>query len=227
MGGRNRQAERRAVELMRAAVLAWYGEACACCGATDDLGIEHVNGDGRQQREALFGLNQVSGRFYRWLIEHGFPDDPPLQVHCRPCNSSKGTGPACRLDHGKDQVTRRREAANAAQAAWRARHGTARSVSTKPGTVGGRILAYLAEHGPSQSSAIAAALEVSPGSAAANLTGLLKAGHVERPAHGVYCLPGQEPRQAGRARVYEPGPEGWHGGHDWAAGTTWTTERCD
>ena len=40
-----------------AAVLAHYGRVCACpgCGATDDLTIDHKNGDGRAQRIKLFG----------------------------------------------------------------------------------------------------------------------------------------------------------------------------
>ena len=193
---RNRDAERRAVELMRAAVLAWYSPAwppaCACCAATGDLGIEHVNGDGRAQREALFGLNSVSGRFYRWLIEHGFPDDPPLQVHCRPCNTSKGTGQACRLDHGKDQATRRRKAGAAMQKAWRVRHPDA-GRPVRPGTVGGRIVAYMAEHGPTRPGDVTAALGLSYNSAAVNLSGLALKGHVVRLAQGVYALPDWRP----------------------------------
>lgn len=230
---RDRTGERRAVELMRAAVLAYYSPAwppaCACCGTAEDLGIEHVNGDGRQQREALFGLNTVSGRFYRWIIGHGFPADPPLQVHCRPCNTSKGTGPACQLDHSKDQVTRRREANTATQAAWRKRHGTQRHVSVKPGTAGGKVLAYLSEHGVTPAGELArVALGRPVEQAASTLSGLVRAGHIRRPAYGVYCLPGQEDQAAPRRRVYQPPPGGWPAdqaaGRDWAAGTTWRTE---
>jgi hypothetical protein len=228
---RNRDAERRTTRLMQAAVLAWYSPAwppaCACCGTTEDLGIEHVNGDGKAQRETLFGTDSVTGRFYRWLIEHGFPDTLALQVHCRPCNSSKGAGPACRLDHSLSREERRRAALRRTQATWRERHGASRTVSVRPGTVGGRILADLAENGPSQVADLAARLELTPGSAAVSLSGLLKEGHVARPSHGVYGLPGARP--ARRERVYQPGPDGRAAmnGRDWAAGTTWTTDVTD
>ena len=137
---RNRAAERRTVKLMQTAVLVWYSPAwppaCSCCGTTENLGIEHVNGDGKQQREALFGLNTVTGRFYRWIIEHGFPKDPPLQVHCLPCNSSKGTGEACRLDHAErdrqlDRLCREQLAIAEAQAVWREQPGNPRLPLTK------------------------------------------------------------------------------------------------
>jgi hypothetical protein len=223
---RNRDAERRAYELRRACVLAWYGQECACCGTTEDLGVDHVNGDGKAHRLELFGRTTYNPTtFYLWLIEQGFPDDPPLRTYCRPCNSSASdSGEGCRLDHADRQGQRRRDNASH-QAAWRARTGKARPVSTRPGTVGGRILAYLAEHGPSQAAVITAALELRPSSAAATLSGLCADGHVHRPAHGIYALPGQEGREL--VRVYEPGPEGWaaHGGRGWAAGTTWTTDK--
>jgi hypothetical protein len=190
---RDRSAERRATALMRAAVLAWYSPAwppaCACCGATEQLGIEHVNGDGKAQREALFGVNSVSGRFYRYLIENRFPDDPPLQVHCLPCNSSKGDGAACRLDHSLSREEQRRGANQQAQAAWRARHGVSVSI---PAGLDADVLRYLGEHGPSRSGVIARDVGSRPTIMSACLAVLSKAGNIENPAYGVYRLPGQE-----------------------------------
>lgn len=75
-----------------------YGWTCACCGATARLVIDHIEGNGKEHRQELFGHSVGCGsRFYSWLIQNGFPDD--LQTLCRPCNSSKKTGDRCRLDH--------------------------------------------------------------------------------------------------------------------------------
>jgi hypothetical protein len=251
---RNRDAERQAVELMRAAVFAHYGESCTCCGTTDDLAIDHVNGDGKEQRIALFGLNPVSGRMYRWIIEQGFPEG--FQTMCRPCNTSKGVGSGCRLYHGapltghkkwcpgcqrvRDKRTdftkasgqpdglniRCKECTSGAAAAWRARNqGKDRYVSVRPGTGGAKVVAYLTKHGVTQAGELAAALGKPIEKAANTLGALVQAGHIERPAYGLYCLPGQWDQSARQRRVYTPPPEGWqHGGNDWAAGTTWTTK---
>jgi hypothetical protein len=215
-----RENERREVELMRTLIFNHYGNSCACCHTTEDLGIDHVNGDGKAQRIALFGCNRVSGRMYRWIIEHGFPDD--FQTMCRPCNSSKSDdSDRCRLYHGelaehekwctgclrirdartdfhkhaagRDGLADRCKECNVqAQADWRERHGTSRVVSVRPGTVGGRILAYLEEHGQSEHAAIVAGTGASFASVSVNLTGLVKAGHVERPKARTYCLPGAD-----------------------------------
>jgi hypothetical protein len=83
-------------QLARDAVFGHYGRACACCGSAENLVIDHVAGGGAAHR---IELNLVSGgvRFYRWLIAQGFPDG--YQALCSRCNSSKGEGTACRLDH--------------------------------------------------------------------------------------------------------------------------------
>jgi hypothetical protein len=96
---RERENSRRARQAARDAVLDHYGRVCACpgCGATKRLTIDHVNGDGKAHRIALFGYNAESYRMYRWLIEQGFPDG--FQVLCGPCNSSKKNGQACHLNH--------------------------------------------------------------------------------------------------------------------------------
>lgn len=82
----------------REAVLSHYGRLCACCGSTEDPCIDHVNGDGRGHRVAVHGSPQgAAGKMYRWLVVNGFPEG--FQTLCRPCNSSKHNGPACRLAH--------------------------------------------------------------------------------------------------------------------------------
>ena len=80
-------------------VFAYYGESCACCGAPERLSIDHVNGDGHAHRKELFGGSQgrASSGFYHWLVTNGFP--PGYQTLCRSCNSSKGRGARCVLDH--------------------------------------------------------------------------------------------------------------------------------
>lgn len=79
----------------REAVFGHYGLACACCGSTERLTIDHVNGGGDVHR-AEIGTKGGSG-MYRWLIANGFPAG--FQTLCMPCNRSKSDGPSCRLDH--------------------------------------------------------------------------------------------------------------------------------
>jgi hypothetical protein len=94
------ESQRRYRERCRAQVFGHYGWACECCGATENLTIDHVNGDGKQHREELFGRNGGAGtaQFYAWLIREGFPDG--YQALCRSCNTSKGSGESCILWHG-------------------------------------------------------------------------------------------------------------------------------
>lgn len=91
------RAQRRWVRLQDD-VLVHYGTACSCCGATDDLTIDHVNGDGGEHREELFGDSRRSGtQFYTWLKANGFPAG--FQTLCRPCNTSKADGVRCTICH--------------------------------------------------------------------------------------------------------------------------------
>jgi hypothetical protein len=83
---------------LREQVFGHYGRTCACCGSTDRLCIDHINGDGRAHRITLYGRANAAGtQFYRWLIQNGFP--PGFQVLCLTCSTSKGDGPACGLHH--------------------------------------------------------------------------------------------------------------------------------
>lgn len=72
-----------------------YGRACACCGSTENLSIDHVNGDGDAHRTRL--RIYTGSDTYRWLIKNGFPEG--FQTLCLPCNASKKCGQQCRLDH--------------------------------------------------------------------------------------------------------------------------------
>ena len=99
--------ESRQAELtsLRAQVFGHYGQACACCGTTGNLTIDHVTGDGKAHRLALFGDQTAGGlRLYRWLVAQGFP--PGFQTLCRPCNRSKGDGSVCRLHHDGEDAKR-------------------------------------------------------------------------------------------------------------------------
>lgn len=86
-------------ESHRSQVFGHYGRSCACCGTIEDLSIDHVNGDGHAHRMELFGKSQgrAGSTFYHWLVKQGFP--PGYQTLCRPCNTSKGRGKNCILNH--------------------------------------------------------------------------------------------------------------------------------
>jgi len=89
-----RAARLRAQARKREAVFDHYGRACACCGATGNLTVDHVDGNGNAHR-AKIGYG--SARLYRWLVSNGFPDG--FQILCGPCNVSKGCRKSCRIDH--------------------------------------------------------------------------------------------------------------------------------
>jgi hypothetical protein len=79
----------------RKAVFDHYGWSCACCGSTKTLTIDHIDGDGKRHC-AEIGV-RTGTDMHRWLVKNGFP--PGFQTLCGPCNTSKGTGDTCRLDH--------------------------------------------------------------------------------------------------------------------------------
>lgn len=62
---------------------------CACCGDTlfDNLQLDHVDGDGKEQRERNFeGRSGVP--LYRWVEKNEFPSG--FAVLCGHCNHAKG-----------------------------------------------------------------------------------------------------------------------------------------
>ena len=99
----NRELRRR----IKAEVIAHYGGRCACCGTTENLTIDHPEGNGAEHRRAIFG-NQGGGyRFYLWLRRSGFPSG--YQVLCLPCNQSKGRTDRCHIEHGHPELRRCRD----------------------------------------------------------------------------------------------------------------------
>lgn len=72
---------------LRLAVLAAYGNVCACCGEGCErfLSIDHINNDGAKQRRET--KQRTGTHFYRWLTLNGFP--PGFQVLCYNCNLGK------------------------------------------------------------------------------------------------------------------------------------------
>jgi hypothetical protein len=89
---RKRRPLRRA--RLKQQVLKYYGEACACCGATENLVIDHISGGGsgkRHRQEIGPGPEPI----HAWLIRNNFP--PGFQTLCAPCNQSKHSGPYCLL----------------------------------------------------------------------------------------------------------------------------------
>ena len=94
-----KESGRRYRASLRTAVFDHYGWACACCGSTKRPTIDHVNGDGHEHREELFGNSRGGNSFnlYRWLIANSFPGG--FQTLCWPCNVSKRDGERCRLKH--------------------------------------------------------------------------------------------------------------------------------
>lgn len=77
---------------LRAAALAHYGNACACCGETLEafLCIDHVNGDGEKRRKYL---DRNHTAIYGWLQKHNYPDD--FQILCYNCNHAKAKRGVC------------------------------------------------------------------------------------------------------------------------------------
>lgn len=78
--------------LKLAALNAYGGPRCSCCGETllEGLTIDHINGDGAAWRREN---KQEGSGLYRWLENNGYP--PGFQVLCATCNLAKGTGDHC------------------------------------------------------------------------------------------------------------------------------------
>lgn len=81
-------------------VFAHYGGRCTCCGTTEALSIDHIDGKGGDHREELFGRrNSSSFAFHMWLRRNGYPSG--YQVLCRPCNLSKCQNARCHIAHDR------------------------------------------------------------------------------------------------------------------------------
>ena len=60
-----------------------YGHECAYCRSTENLEIDHVNGDGAEHRRQVGHGNN----FYRSIVKDGFPNT--YQTLCSKCNRAK------------------------------------------------------------------------------------------------------------------------------------------
>ncbi len=86
-------------ERLRRAVFSHYSDntfKCACCGESeqDFLVIDHIDGNGNEQRRAAFGRTDAGGHtMHRWLVKQGFPQG--FQLLCANCNSSRGKHGEC------------------------------------------------------------------------------------------------------------------------------------
>lgn len=83
--------ERRAAHFakLKAEVIAAYGGVCAQCGSTDDLQIDHVDGDGGEHRRQVTGNHRCTRGLYLWLRRNGFPNEWRMQVLCHGCHLAK------------------------------------------------------------------------------------------------------------------------------------------
>jgi len=107
--------------LKLAALNAYGGPRCACCGETliRGLTLDHIHGDGAaHRREAARGTGGTSP--YRWVKKNNYPLG--FQVLCGTCNIAKGTGDHCphQKDWRKGYYAGHRDKARTYSATWQA-----------------------------------------------------------------------------------------------------------
>lgn len=73
-------------EALRLRVIDAYGGVCACCGERrkEFLTLDHVNGDGKEDRKRF----PTQTQFRKWIVDNDFPDH--LRILCMNCNLSRG-----------------------------------------------------------------------------------------------------------------------------------------
>jgi len=74
---------KRYKDKIRKNVFDHYGNQCAICGATSNLQIDHINGNGRKERKEL-GI-AAGYHFYHYLRTQGFPEG--YRTLCVGCNA--------------------------------------------------------------------------------------------------------------------------------------------
>ena len=84
----------------RLTVIDHYGGSCKCCleSRIEFLAIDHINGGGAKKKREL-GLRSGT-RFYKWVINQGFPSD--LRILCHNCNMARGFYGYC--PHDKERA---------------------------------------------------------------------------------------------------------------------------
>ena len=98
---RRRNALEYYYRLQVAAMEAYGGYRCACCGEDEPLflTLDHVNDDGSKHRAQIGKVN-----IYRWLRDNGYPEG--FQVLCMNCNHGRmRNGGIC--PHQEEGVTTR------------------------------------------------------------------------------------------------------------------------
>jgi hypothetical protein len=75
---------RRYVDKLRREVYAAYGGVCALCGARKNLGLDHINGNGREERKRLH--KPTGWAFYSHVRRLGFPKEN-YRLLCGSCNT--------------------------------------------------------------------------------------------------------------------------------------------
>jgi hypothetical protein len=79
---------KKTLKTLKLEVLKKYGVNCQCCGENriEFLSIDHINGDGAQERRRLDIT--AGSHFYYWLRNNNYPNG--YRVLCHNCNSSLG-----------------------------------------------------------------------------------------------------------------------------------------
>lgn len=91
---RHNEKERQRARRRKYRVLSRYSGGgdlvCACCGERHPkfLGIDHIDGGGREHRLMLGNGKSVGNQFYAYLARENFP--PGYRVLCHNCNLSLG-----------------------------------------------------------------------------------------------------------------------------------------
>ena len=90
----------------RDAVLAAYGNACACCGEgrREFLAVDHVNGGGNQERRSV---GNAVVNMMRHIAAQGFPET--YRVLCHNCNMARGIYGYC--PHERERTAPKENAA--------------------------------------------------------------------------------------------------------------------
>ncbi len=80
-------------------VILSYGGKCICCGEDhiEFLAIDHVNGNGRQDRD-----EKGKSGFYRWLAKNNYPEG--YQILCHNCNWAKFAYGICPHQKGNQMI---------------------------------------------------------------------------------------------------------------------------
>jgi hypothetical protein len=89
---RNMMSRKERYRKHRSVCLNHYGHKCECCGETEGsfLGVDHINGGGRDHRAQL---RKSGSNIYRFLVQNSFPDG--YRLLCHNCNIAIGLYGSC------------------------------------------------------------------------------------------------------------------------------------